>query len=146
NVNIIENTDKVTGSGITIRDIYLDGLLGTGNRWGVYLYDVGQDTTRAGALITSICTDNLSNGVRLVLSANSIISNNTIQRSSGRGIMINSGHNNTVTGNLIFGNSGGVDINSPYNTVTGNSFRSNGAAGVFITASNNVVTGNNFNS
>jgi parallel beta-helix repeat protein len=155
--NLIENTDQTTGTGITIRDLKLDGqdTLNTGsiNQRGIYLNNMGDYSTGStGATITGLRVENFHDaGIYMISSDNNIASNTTIYGmdagSAPVGIYVDSSRNNTITGNVISANYWGVRLDgssTTANSITGNSFRG-GQRGVFAYAAvSNTITGNSF--
>jgi parallel beta-helix repeat protein len=123
----------------------------------VYLEDVSDYKVEdAGQIILQNCTNitvenlvlsNTSNGIALMKTENSKISNNTVCNNDWRGICLyDSCNNNTITGNNASNNAEGIylDNSCNNNTITGNSASNNNDDGIHLDYScNNTITGNN---
>ncbi len=169
--NLIENTDKTTGTGVTIRDLKIDGqdtANTAGTQSGIYFDTIGNGLTQGGKVINVDVKDFRDIGIVLDDADNSIVerttsvgssygisiswgsTNNTItgnkfQSNSSTGMYLNDGtHNNITSNNVLDNGSGGINFesSSTYNTITGNSLRGNGGNSIRIASSYNTVTGN----
>jgi parallel beta-helix repeat protein len=147
--NLIENTDQTTGTGVTIRDIRIDGrddLNTAGTQEGIYLLNMGGGTgptARQGAKITNVIANNFrTDGVYLESSSNSTLSGNTFQ-GNFFGLSVYLGAYNTVTNNIAQGNSQlGFYIGTNNNTFT-NNVAQGGETGFYTEqAVSNTITGN----
>ncbi len=152
--NLIENTDQVTGTGVVIKDLRLDGqdtLNTAGTQHGIYLNNMGDGsgaTAVKGATITGVVVKDFNrNGIYIFSSNNNIVSNNTTG-ANWEGIYLSGSSNNSVSGNITQNNfnSGLILHSSTKNSVTGNVSEGNEYCGLmFLSSSNdNTVTGNNF--
>lgn len=149
----IVNTDTATGTGLTIRDLNIDGNNGnisTGNGNGIYLVGVGSDTAgsvRPGAVITNVVINNLYNGPAL---ASTVVLDNTYGSSVtdstiGSGNIYIHGRHNTIANNYIFDSSQvGIYLDSAdNNTVSGNIVQGTAMWGIYAYNSNyNTIAGN----
>jgi parallel beta-helix repeat protein len=169
--NLIENSDKTTGTGVIIRDMKLDGqdtANTAGTQSGIYLNTIGNGTTQGAKIVNVEARDFRDIGIVLDDSDNSIVersatigsgygisiswgsTNNTItgnkfQSNSSTGMYLNDGtHNNITSNNLLNNGSGGVNFesSSQFNTFTGNSLRGNGGNSIRVASSYNTITGN----
>ncbi len=147
--NLIENTDQTTGTGVTIRDIRIDGrddLNTAGTQEGIYLLNMGGGTgptARQGAKITNVIANNFrTDGVYLESSSNSTLSGNTFQ-GNFYGLSVYLGAYNTVTNNIAQGNSQlGFYIGTNNNTFT-NNVAQGGETGFYTEqAVSNTISGN----
>jgi parallel beta-helix repeat protein len=129
--NIIQNTDQVTGTRVTIHDLRIDGNKANqtaGVMNGIYLKNMGGgsgSSARDGAKVTNVTARAMygSDGIDLVSSNNNTLHGNTFQGNGGDGIWLS--------------------VASSYNSITGNNTQGNAATGIELTAStNNSITGN----
>jgi parallel beta-helix repeat protein len=158
NVTAIVNSDTTTGSGITIRDLRLDGrkdVNTSGNQWAIYLNDMGSGASyRQGAHIANISASNFLGGnIFLENSSNNTIENTVVENSGYGFILQHSSNNNTLIGNSAHDNDTAgfmVTNSSNSNVLTGNIAKGNdGEGGFWImnnsrynTLSNNVSEAN----
>jgi parallel beta-helix repeat protein len=159
--NLITNTDTITGTRVTIRDMCLDGNMANqtnGNTNGIYLNGMGGGTgptAREGARISGLIVKNMrqqattSAGVYLTASTGNTITGNTFQGNGEYGVYLGGAANSNTINNNIFQNNGrGIAVGtSYYNTVSGNVFRGNSTWVVILsgnlgTGGSNAVTGN----
>lgn len=152
--DMITNSDTTTGTGITVRDIQLDGNASvntTGTMNGIYFNGVGNgsgSTARQGANILGVWSNNFrTNGMRLSNSPNSTIIGNNVQGNAGSGIYISSSNRSNITNNISQGNSGSgiVLAGAVSENVVANTLAVNAYAGILINGSsnNNTIFGNN---
>jgi parallel beta-helix repeat protein len=151
--SVIVNTDTTTGTGMTIRDLKIDGnnaniAIGNGN--GIYLTGVGSDVSgsvRPGATITNVTIDKLRSGASL---ASTIALDNTFNTTVtdstlGSGNVYVHGDNNIISGNYIF-NSAQVGIyidQADNNIISNNRIQGTEMWGIYAYTSNyNTITGN----
>lgn len=150
----IVNTDTATGTGITIRDLKIDGNnanISMGNGNGIYLTGVGSDASgsvRAGAVITNVIINNLYNGASLAStialdgSYNTSITDSTL--GSGN-VYIRGGHN-ILSNNYIFDSQQVgiyIDSTSHDNTVTDNTIQNTELWGIYLySATFTTISGN----
>ncbi|MDO8336234.1 MAG: right-handed parallel beta-helix repeat-containing protein, partial [Candidatus Saccharibacteria bacterium] len=147
----ITNTDVVTGTGVVVRDLKLDGrrsLNSTGTQRGFYFSFMGSGLGSSyvqGATITGVNISNFKSGcLYLDDSSNSTISDNSLFNNNS-GIYLNFSDNNTITGNSSQGAStDGISLNdSDNNTVSANVVVGNTERGMEISNSfDNSITGN----
>ena len=152
--NLIENADTSTGTGVTIRDMRIDGrddLNTAGTQYGISFSGMGNGTgagARQGGQILNVYAKDFRNfGIYLGSSSNNTLSGNTAQGNGSSGIYLTSSNNNTLSGNTTQGNSdSGFSIDSSSNnTLSGNTTQGNVFHGIRISASsssNNTITGN----
>lgn len=179
-INVITNSDTATGTKVTIQDLRIDGNKANqtaGTQYGIYMLNMGSGS--AGTAIEGVRINNIGVrsmrdvGIFLNITSNSYISNSSIVATSSYGLyMVGASNYNTITSNLIQGNTGGgiyyetgvgstfsgntVQGNTSYgiqlsstsgNTVTGNTFANNVTRGIYLfAANNNSVTGNTITS
>lgn len=147
--NLVENSDTITGTGVVIQDIRLDGSLGTGGtQHGIYLNAMGagsSSSARQGAKLSNLWVNSFQNaGIYIDSSANNTISGNTFQGNNFVGIYLVGASYNTVTGNVAEGNGTGIySWGASNNTISGNSSQGN-IDGISLDGSsvNNIVTAN----
>jgi len=152
--NMLTNTTTGgSGTGITIRDLKLDGNKTTNSTdtfTGIYLDGAGSSSANsAGATITGVLVQNFeNNGIHLTNSANNTITGNIIQSNDDHGIYTNTattGNHDIITNNTITSNTlNGIYLNATVRSVvSGNFIGSNGNYGLRIeSGSNNNITGN----
>lgn len=169
--NLIENANKTTGAGVTIRDLTIDGqdtANTAGSQSGIYFDTIGNGTTQGGKVINVDVKDFRDIGIVLDDADNSIVerstsvgstygisiswgsTNNTItgnkfQSNSSTGMYLNDGTFNTLTSNNVLDNgSGGINFesSSQNNTLTGNTLRGNGGNSIRVASSYNTISGN----
>jgi len=148
--NLIEATGA-SRTGQIIRDLALDGSLGTGgSQVGIYFDSVGAGTggsARQGGRIENVtATDFVGNSISLNASLNNTITGNTATNNTGAAIYLSaSSNNNTITNNKIQGGtSKGIEIvDTSYNIITGNTIEGMSQTGILVYNSyNTVVSGN----
>lgn len=149
--NMIINSDTSTGTGVTIRDLKLDGnsgVNGTGVHRGIYFTGMGGGSVRQGALVTDIIVTKFrASNITLSGSSHNTISN-IVSDSSGNGtglVLTSSSSNNMIIGNKFQENEFSgfeADSSSDHNTITGNTVLGNYGPGIKISSSNNTVSGN----
>ncbi len=153
--NMITNSDITTGTGVTVRDLQLDGsdsVNTSGTMHGMYLNGMGGGSgasARQGANIINNWVNNFfNNGIHLNGSPNSTIIGNNVQGNSGSGIYISSSNRSNITNNISQGNGGSgiVLAGAVSENVVANTLAVNGTAGVYINggSNNNTIFGNNF--
>jgi parallel beta-helix repeat protein len=152
--NMITNSDTTTGTGITIRDLRLDGNrtnnASGGTQRGIVLNGMGGGTgssARQGAVIQSVTVTSFkSENVYLTASNNNRIADITTQDSASEGLQLTStSTNNLITGSNFQGNAGNgflANTSSSNNTISSNTAQGNTAAGFSVLAANNTFTGN----
>ena len=150
--NLVENSDTTTGTGVTIRDLTLDGSLGTGGtQTGIEFNTVGAGTgsgARQGGRIENVKISEFNGGSGIYLNAslNNIITGVVADLNSGGGIYLGSAsNNNTITNNKTQGNGNdGIGIaDSEYNLISGNTIEGNTGDGIEVYSSyNNTISGN----
>jgi parallel beta-helix repeat protein len=169
--SMIVNTDITTGTGVTVRDLAIDG--NKANQTGGYMYamhieNLGNDSAgRAGGLITNVDIKNIrGDGLWLETSEKTSLMNNRVTGIGAYGFYIDSsnynmftnntasanewhgfgvyGNNNTLTGNTASSNpvANGFEISGNNNTITANSGLSNASYGFSVSGTSNVFTGN----
>ncbi len=155
--NMITNTDTATGTGVTVRDLQLDGnrsVNTTGTMDGIHFDHMGAGTgsnPRQGALITGVWINNFNEyNLYMTTSGNTTISNNTIQNSLGSGLRLEGSNRNNITGNLVVSNGGSGIVainsganNSSYNVISSNNVVGNSTNGIYVIGDSNTITGNN---
>jgi parallel beta-helix repeat protein len=150
----IVNTDTATGTGITIRDLKIDGNnanISMGNGNGIYLTGVGSDTSgsvRAGAVITNVIINNLYSGASLASTIaldgtyNTSITDSTL----GSGNLYIRGSHNIVSNNYLFDSQQVgvyIDGTSHDNTITDNSIQNTELWGIYLySATFTTISGN----
>ena len=147
--NLIENIDTVTGTGVTIRDLKLDGrddLNNAGTQRGIYLNGVGDmASSRLGATVSNVRVEDFrNNGIHLVSSDNSRITGSTVINNAEGITLTSTSVGNTVTSNASINNTTyqyTVSVTSTSNTLTGN-YAEGGSRGFYIASDNNTITGN----
>ncbi len=151
NYYAITNTDTVTGTGVTIRDIKINGNRANqsgGRFYGINISGIGS-TTLTGASIERMTIQNLNglfgagSGIHITNTKNSTLSSNTLMGNSS-GIRLDGSSSNTVTGNTVNGNDTGILLyTSTANTVSGNTANNNLGVGIFLDESpSNTITSN----
>jgi parallel beta-helix repeat protein len=154
-IDTITNTDTSTGTGVTIRDLKIDGNKAnqaSGVMRGISLTGMGAGSggsARLGGSIIGVTLDNQygNPGVLLTNSHNSVVTDTKVRFGVSTGIYLDSSNNNRITNNLSQGNAGaGIVLDaSSNNTVSGNiSDGSTGGNGISVLASSikNAVSGN----
>lgn len=162
-IDTITNTDTSTGTGVTIRDLKIDGNKAnqtSGVMRGISLTGMGAGSggsARLGGSIIGVTLDNQygNPGVLLTNSHNSVVTDTKVRFGASTGIYLVSSNNNRITNNLSQGNAGtGIVLDaSSNNTVSGNvSDGSTGGNGISVlasstknTVSGNTITGNSNN-
>ena len=150
--NLIENLDTATGTGITVRDLWLDGSSSSGaTQRGVYLNGVGSASAseRDGARLQSILISSFSaHGLVLTGTTQRVfIEGVTAENNTDHGFYIlgsynvlssNISRNNSENGFYLFG------AGATHNTLKGNTSTGNAIYGIGLVSdsSNNTVTGN----
>jgi parallel beta-helix repeat protein len=144
-IDVITNTDQVTGTGVTIQDLKIDGNRAnqtTGTMNGIYLNNMGSGTGASavkGAYINAVQIVQIrGNGVQLVDSSNNKIEAVSMVGTNTYGFNIrNSSSFNTIINNSIMGVTGSAGS-------TGWGIMIAQSSGVSNTISNNVIDGVNF--
>ncbi len=158
--NLIENSDTTTGTGVTVRDLQLNGrkdLNTAGIQRGLSLSGMGGgvgSSARQGALVTGLLVTNFRNeNIYLTNSNNNIVSDNTSQASSSEGLQLTTSSNNVIANNKLQGNTAaGFNANSTSasNNISGNHSQGNGgsgfsmASGSYNTFTSNTSLGNTY--
>lgn len=153
-IGIITNTDSATGTGVTVRDLKIDGNKAnqtSGTMRGVYFNNMGAGSgasARPGGIVTGVLVQNVygGNGVLLENTHNTVLTATVARLNSASGINIDTSNNNRITANQSQGN-GSLGINlatASNNTITGNMVDGNTATGISMGASSdeNTVSGN----
>lgn len=154
--NLLENSDTSTGTGITIRDLRLDGrkdLNSAGTQRGISFSAMGGGTgssARMGAQINNVTVTNFrSENILLSNSSHNTITNTVVSASSSDGLQMGTGSlYNVVTGSKFQGNtSNGLLANggSSNNTITGNNAQGNSNGFHLANSTNSTVSGNTSN-
>ncbi len=153
---LIENTDQTTGTGVTIRDLKINGNLAnqsTGNQRGIALYSMGggtAQTARPGGIITGVTITGTNDaGLTIQSSDHNIITANKFVDNAYNMYVTTSATYNTISNNWITGSDPGgyglwLDSGASFTTLTGNVFQGNGN-GLVLYGSSNNITGNTFN-
>ncbi len=155
--NLIENADTSTGTGITIRDLKLNGQKGlntSGTIHGIYLNGMGDgsgSSVRVGANISSVhIHDFRSEGLHMNNSDNNTVTSSKFVKNY-QGIVTN-GERNVISNNQVFnGHHIGMNINGSLNTISNNIV--DGSVNTNIQINNgssnniadNVITNSNIN-
>ena len=151
--NLIENTDQVTGTGVVIRDLNLDGqkaLNTVGSQGGIRMVGMGSGvgaSAVSGAVIENVNVVSFSaTGIRLESSDNNFIRGNTV-KSTNAGIVLSAASYNTISDNSVHGsNANGIHLQSSSNNnnVTDNQVHAPVGNGINVqsTSNYNAVTGN----
>lgn len=150
----IVNTDTATGTGITIRDLKIDGNnanISMGNGNGIYLTGVGSDASgsvRAGAVITNVIVNNLYNGSSLasVIALDGTYNTSISDSTLGSGNLYIHGSHNIVSNNYIFDSQQVgiyIDGTSHDNIITDNNIQDTQLWGVYLyNAAFTTISGN----
>ena len=151
--NLIENTDQVTGTGVVIRDLNLDGqkaLNTVGTQTGIRLVYMGSGigtTAVRGALVENVNVESFSGtGMYLSFSNNNIIRGNTV-KSTNVGIILNTSLYNTVSDNSVHDpaiNGIHLQSSSNNNNIADNQIHTPAGNGIQLqsTSNHNTVIGN----
>ena len=142
--NFITNTDTSTGTGVTIRDLLIDGNKannGSAVMSGIFLNGIASNAKVTNVLIKNVAG---ANGISLSSSSYVTLANNTITGASVEGIRVSAGSGNAITGNTIMTSGDGMFLLSTSNTVvSNNTVQSNTGYGIWLKSSTtNTVTGN----
>ncbi len=149
-IDVITNTDQVTGAGVTIRDLQLDGNgsnQSSGTQYGIVLTNIGSSSLD-GATVTNTSVHDTFNSAVYVDGANNLnFTNNRVRSvaSSSNAVRVGNSDNVTVANNFMEGVGRGVRLSTvTSSTVTGNVMVNVSSYGIYIdTSSNsNAVTGN----
>lgn len=149
--NLIENTDTTTGTGVTIRDMKLDGrkdLNTAGIQTGIYMNKMGDDSggsARTGATITGVyATSFTSNAIDLYQTGYNTLTGNTAKDNDASGFNLVSTRHSSLSGNVAATNgSDGFSVSSStINTLAGNTALDNVGDGFYIYASGNNLNSN----
>jgi parallel beta-helix repeat protein len=155
--NMIANSDTSTGTGVTIRDLRLDGNktnnASGGTQRGISLNGMGGGTgssARQGALVEGVTVVSFkSENIYLTNSSNNKVANVTSQDSTSEGLQLTgSSSNNLVTGSKFQGNGGNgflANSSSSSNTISSNNAQGNASGGFASLAANNTLSGNTSN-
>jgi len=155
--NLIENTDQVTGTGVVIRDLNLDGqkaLNTVGTQTGIRLVYMGSGigtTAVRGALVENVNVVSFSGtGIYLTYSNSNVIRGNTV-KSTNAGIVLSAASYNTISDNSVHdSNANGIHLQSSSNNnnVTDNQVHAPVGNGINVqsTSNYNAVTGNQITS
>ena len=133
---------EVTADRVNISGFTVTGATGS-NVAGIRLYDADH------CVISENNAHGNCEGIRLHLSSNNTLANNTLDLNNRYGIrFLGNSNNNMIKDNTL--NSNGMDgiyMYSSHNTLTGNTLNSNGRDGIYITdSSNNTLANNTLNS
>lgn len=150
---LIQNFDIVTGTGIVVRDMKIDGqkaLNTAGTQHGIYLANMGDGggaSAQRGGLIENIHAVSFSGtGIVLSSSNNNVIQANTIESSYG-GVLLDASLYNTISGNSAHDSAyAGIQLqnSSTSNNIADNQIHTSANAGIRLqlTSAYNTVTGN----
>jgi parallel beta-helix repeat protein len=152
--NMIVNTDTSTGTGVTIRDLRLDGNKTTntsGVQHAISFTGMGAGTgssARQGALVTGVtATSFRGENIYLSGSSNNRFTNVVSQDSAIDGMqLVSSSNNNVITGSKFQGNGDNgllITTTSSGNTLTGNNAQGNTTAGFQVINSSDNTLGSN---
>jgi parallel beta-helix repeat protein len=151
--NLIENTDQVTGTGVVIRDLKLDGqkaLNTVGSQVGIRMVGMGSGvgaSAVSGAVIENVNVVSFSaTGIRLESSDNNFIRGNTV-KSSNVGIILSASLYNTVSNNSVHEvtvNGIHLQSSSNNNNIVDNQVHAPAGNGIQLqsTSNYNTVSGN----
>jgi len=156
---MITNTDASTGTGVTVRDLAIDGNKAnqsSGGMNGIFFDHMGGgsgSSARAGGELKNVLVKNMYGtgsgasgvGIRLSNSSNNTLIDNKLQANGYIGLYItSSSSHNSFTGNVMQGNTSyGVYLNSNNNTLSSNTVQGNTNAGIYVSgASNNTLSAN----
>jgi len=153
NKNMITNTTTGGGgTGITIRDLKLDGNKAGnatgGLQYGIYLNGTGTQGAgnTPGATVTDTAVQNFKTiGIYLDSAANNTITNNSIQASGSHNIYLNNTNHNFIDNNTITDATlNGIYLNTAArDIVTSNFIGSNAGFGIRLDSGNgNTINGN----
>ncbi len=149
-VTMIVNTDTSTGTGVTIRDLKLDGRNdrnSAGSQAGINLTGMGSESgSRAGATVTRLQITRVAyDALDITSGDHNTFTDNTIINTGGGGINVYSSSSfNTITGNTVSNTAGGdgMEIFGTDNIVSNNTATNTGGAGFYVGGTRNVVSGN----
>ena len=151
-IDVIINSDAATGTGISIRDLKLDGNASnqsSGSMEGIRLEGMGDTSTnRDGARISHLTVTSFrGNGIMLFDSYNNTVTNSRfadIMAPTASGIILDNSSNNVISNNKSSGNDTGIGLNnsSNSNTVIGNTLTSNNLGIGIGSSSYNTISGN----
>lgn len=153
--SFITNTDTITGAGVTIRNLKIDGNrannFGAAVYNGIYINGVGSDgaSNRRGALVEKVNVRNIYSstgyGIGIVNSPYSKVLNNTVYDVRFVGILVDNTSNVTITGNTVEAS----DINNIYlnnvteSVVSNNVVNSSEQSGIKLSGSlGNIISDN----
>jgi len=153
--NMITNSDTSAGTGVTVRDLQLDGnnsVNTSGTMRGIYFNGMGGSSgasARQGANIISNWVNNFyTDGIYLISSPNSTVIGNNVQGNTGNGIYLSSANRSNITNNISQGNGGsGIVLSGAISeNVVANTFAVNTTAGVYLNggSNNNFIGSNSF--
>ncbi len=136
NIELIANADQSTGTGVTIRDLKLDGNAAnqsSGSMTGIALWGIGDDSTspeKPGAIVNNVTvTDVADRAIWLDGAINTKIMNSSILNST-IGIYASNMVNSVITGNTITDNTDtgiySYGASSQHNTISSNAIDNNG--------------------
>ncbi len=152
-IKLVTNTDTTTGTGISIRNLTVDGNSSnqtSGLNYAIYMDHVGDGagtSATPGVKISSVYVKNTrTSGVYLYYSDNSTVSSISAINTSV-GIAASNSLNTTITGNIVQGNGNGMGIysGSTNSTVTGNTVEGSTSSGIFVSANNTIISNNAIN-
>ncbi len=152
-ISLILNQDSITGSGVVIQDLHIDGNAANqsaGNIVGITLEGLGGGsgpTARQGGNVSNVTVANMrGNAIVLADSSKGIITSNAMNSNGGSGISVQNSSDSTIANNVSIGNSFyGIELDgSSSNAVSANVSRDNLGNGISLRASSNTntVTGN----
>ena len=151
--NLIENTDQVTGTGVVIKDLKLDGqksLNTVGSQNAVRLTGMGSGVGASavpGAVVENVSAIAFSGtGISLSTSNNNIVRGNTV-KSSNVGILLSASLYNTVSNNSVHEvtvNGIHLQSSSNNNNIADNQVHAPAGNGIQLqsTSNYNTVSGN----
>ena len=151
---MVENADTTTGTGVTIRDMIINGrkdINVAGTQHGIYLSGMGDESTtpdRIGATVTNVTVTNMRN-IGLVVSNSDVnkITNNVFKANRSDGVYITLAYANVFSSNIATDSetANGFDLyDVARSTFTGNISRANAADGFYLDylSDDNVFDGN----
>ncbi|MCA9324613.1 right-handed parallel beta-helix repeat-containing protein [Candidatus Saccharibacteria bacterium] len=151
---VIENTDTSTGTGVTIRDLRLDGSLNaSGTQDAIQLTGMGDSgTSRPGATITGISTKGFRRyTVNLSSSYKNFITNNNFTGVGADvttfGVRASTSNKNVILGNIFQDEYYGAYLIGSHNTVGNNTFGYSFAytssnSSIYLAGDNNTISDN----
>ncbi len=156
NLEVITNVDTTTGTGVTIRDLKVDGNKddqNSGTMDGIYLEGMGGgsgSSARQGAELTNLTiVDVRGRGILLDNSSNNSIVNNYLSGNDRfeQIILYPDSNNNIISGNRILAGQVGISISDSRHNVISNNVIQGGTWGIYLPAWGSsdytTISGNN---